>query len=333
MIGKLALRSHPLNSVAWSPDGRRLAIVDQDANVQLWDAVTSQFVQELPNPAPPEYPSSLPIRAAFSPDGTRLAVSGEGTLLAIWDMASGQPVAQVDISGTGMVWSPDGTEIALVVDSQPVAGDSQQVVVVDAATGNIRRSTEANAETACFGQAKGVGWSPDRKQIAIGSCGGQVILYDAVTLNKVSTLTYRTGAKLKDAIPYVAYSPDGRSLAAVIPLPDQYILAIWDLPSGQVRTGRLAPNSDALLLPLSSLAWSPNGRFLAVGYGTAETYLGGFIIPGGNIAIFSVRTGQQVALLRGHTDDVDGISFSPDGKKLASASLDGTVLIWDLTWL
>ncbi|MHB8629854.1 MAG: WD40 repeat domain-containing protein [Aggregatilineales bacterium] len=269
-----------------------------------------------------------PILAAFSPDGSRLAVSGIGEvaeMLLVWDMASGQLVAQADIAGSGMAWSPDGTEIALIKDHQ-------QVFVVDSATGNIQRSTDANAETECFSEANGVSWSPDSKQIAVGSCG-EVILYDAATLNKVSTLTYRTGAKLDWSIPYLAYSPDGRSLAAVIPLPDQYLLAIWDLPSGRVRTGRIVSNSPQLLLPLTSLAWSPNGKFLAVGYGTGLIQLGGFSIPGGNIAIFSARTGQQVGLLRGHTDDIEGISFSPDSKKLASASLDGTVLIWDLTGL
>ncbi len=119
----------------------------------------------------------------------------------------------------------------------------------------------------------------------------------------------------------------------MIRLPDQYILAIWDLRSGKIRTSQIASNRAELLLPLSSLAWSPNGKFVAVGFGTAEGYLGGISFSGGDIAIFSARTAQQVARLQGHTDDADRISFSPDGKYLASASRDGTVLIWDLTGL
>ncbi len=332
MIGRLAHRSHPLDSVVWSPDGRRLAIVDEDANVQLWDAVTRQFVQALPNSAATSSSASL-IRAAFSPDGSRLAVSGiNETLLIIWDMASGQPVAQADSANSsfnisaGMVWSPDGTEIALV-------NDKQQVFVVNAATGIVLRSTGANAEAECYGEVNGISWSPDSKQIALGSCGGQIILFDAATLNKASTLTYRTGALPHDAIPYLAYSPDGKSLATVIPLPDQYMLAIWDLASGRLRNGQITSNEPNLLLPMSSLAWSPNGKFLAVGFGTAISQLGGFFTTGGDVTLFSARTAQQVARLQGHTDDADGISFSPDGKYLASASRDGTVLIWDLTGL
>jgi WD40 repeat protein len=332
MIGRLAHRSNPLNTVAWSPDGRRLAIVDQYSGVQLWDAVTGHLVQGLRNPAAAPNDPMQPIRAAFSPDGSRLAVSGiSGTSLIIWDLASGQPLVQTDIDGsTEMVWSPHGTEIALV-------NTQLQVIVVDAATGNTLRSTpfETNVGIGCIagliGYVNGIGWSPDGKQIAVGSCGGQVILYDAATLNKVSTLTYRTGAKLDEVIPYLAYSPDGKSLATVIPLPDWYILAIWDLRSGQVRTNRLVSNSS--YLPFSSLAWSPNGKFLAIGRGTMMFGLYGNSLPGGDIAIFNGRTAEQVALLHGHTDDTDGISFSPDSKKLASASLDGTVLIWDLTGL
>ena len=40
-------------------------------------------------------------------------------------------------------------------------------------------------------------------------------------------------------------------------------------------------------------------------------------------------TGQEVALLTGHTGDVTSVAFSPDGSTIASGSSDGTVLLWE----
>ena len=49
------------------------------------------------------------------------------------------------------------------------------------------------------------------------------------------------------------------------------------------------------------------------------------------ICLWEVETGRLVVTFRGHPTDVHALAFSPDNKLLASASYDGTILLWDLT--
>jgi WD40 repeat protein len=75
--------------------------------------------------------------------------------------------------------------------------------------------------------------------------------------------------------------------------------------------------NDAFKVPRSPVAFSRDGKTLAAG-------------GKGMITLWSTTTGKQIALLRGQRADVSGLTFSPDGKVIASADWEGNIRLWDI---
>jgi WD40 repeat protein len=316
----------PQPSVAWSPDGKAVAI----ERFGLFDPNTGQRIRALDAGAGL---SAL----AFSPDCKQVAIGGGGVQL--YDTANGKKTHTLEESpGAGpasfhsVTWSPDGRSLALVYQ-YPSAENGLRAVEV--ATG---RRAPALAEYERAGA-----WSPDGKTFA-AVARGQVHLLDAPTLRVVRTLEGNTGGATG-----LAWSDDGKLLAScghdgirvwlaetgkLLWRNDQRTLQLAWSPSG----GRLAttdsqskgavrtwegPTGKLLReVPLQSqgLAWSPDSQALVAGepYGLSNACL-----------VIEADSGTVRAKLKGGVAGLVCARWSPDGKTITTCDTLGLLRVWD----
>ncbi|MCS6772734.1 MAG: WD40 repeat domain-containing protein [Thermoflexales bacterium] len=159
-------------------------------------------------------------------------------------------------------------------------------------------------------------YSPDGRLIAVLSMAG-TYLYEARTLRQVGFLQRQLPIRPEIAVytsdayvpEVIAFSPDSRLLAVM----EGSGLMLWD-----VATQQLA-RSVRIGMPVGDVAFSPDGRFLA---------LAGSYSPEPPILILPVDGDQPSHALQGHKEAINDIAFSKDGQWLASASSDKRVLLW-----
>ncbi|MFF7949665.1 nSTAND1 domain-containing NTPase [Streptomyces griseorubiginosus] len=156
------------------------------------------------------------------------------------------------------------------------------------------------------GPVNAVAFAPGGGLLASGSSDGTVRLWRTAERRQTAVLT--APGKVRS----VAFSPDGRTLAAGVVGAAGGTVRVWD-----VRTRRVVATLTADT-PVRAVAYAPDGRTLA----SADS--------DGTITLW--RTGgahDRVATFRGHRDAVNALAYSPDGRTLASGGSDHTVRLWD----
>ncbi len=292
-------------SLAYSPDGRRLAIGQQSvidgvsSVLRVWDVVAKRDIFSLTRPAAYRC-------VAFSPDGKKLAagtfdcavelyrIEGDVAMLDGFWKDLGEPI-------NALAFLPDG-------EGQLVAGNWAGRLLF------FRQRMTESIQLDC-GKIFTMAVSPDGSTLAVAGSGGSIHLYEIVSGRK---LAIPKGHEMP--VESLDFSPDGKHLASAS---WDKTVRVWDVSSGREER-RIAHSVHERL----AVRFSPDGKRLACADGQHETRH--FVpIPDVSVQLWDWAEGTLVHSMSGHTNCVYTLAFAPDGKTLASGSMDQTVKFWD----
>ena len=278
-----------IHSIAFSPDGTKLASEAGGNTIHLWDVANGKEIAVLSGHSEPV------LSVAFSPDGALLASGGLDHTVRLWNVASGKGI--LVLSGhegavNSVAFSPDGAKLA--------SGSSDKSIRL----WNVRNGYEITALYGHEKEVKYVAFNPVGTMLASGAADRGVVLWNVAHLEVFQSLPGH-----RSVINSLSFSPNGTLLASGSS--DKSVL-LWDAKSGR-KLLTLSGRVDEV----HSVAFSSDSKWVAAGSSDKS------------IHIWKVASGDEIAVLSGHQNAVTSLAFSPDGTRLASGSTDNTIRLWD----
>ena len=289
----------PVKKISYSPDGKQLVtLYRNEENVDIWSASTyskQPTTVELQELAKTIWLNPGCISRKLS-NGQQWRVDGTEYSLVIYDAVSGQeirkmkPEESVSFHVSTVAISPDGQ----VVASGYHGGE---VYIWESLSGKQLGSQKL------YGRIKDLNFTPDGKTLVVGNDYNQVILLNPANGNQIKSW------QTPDHVIRLVFSLDGSQLYVHC---EDASITLWELSSGRKLRANLNYGDY-----MSSLAFSPDGKILAVGNWNK------------NIKLLNSTNGNEMRVIQ-HDGKVLYVDISRDGQSLAVGDLNGLVKVYDI---
>ncbi len=280
-------------TVAFSPDGKAVAMAANGNTVQAWDPATGDTI------GPPiKHPGQV-YSVAFSPDSKTLLTGCADKKARLWDAATGRPIGSPLAHGAAVslvAFSPDGR----TVFTAGYAGNEGRVQLWDTASGGA-----IGRPLAQVGHVHGLTVCPDGKNVLTTGDDHTARLWD-ITTGKPTGVEFRH----KAVIFATAISPDGKT---VLTGGSDQTARLWDAATGKPIGTPLAHRGTVY-----EVAYSPDGKSVLTGSADQTARL------------WDAATGSSIGVPSPHQGRADAIAYSPDGRSVLTVTRDAGPQLWDI---
>jgi WD40 repeat protein/serine/threonine protein kinase/tetratricopeptide (TPR) repeat protein len=285
-----------IRSLAFSPDGTRLASASDDRTIKLWDVDRGQEVLTL------QGHTSKVTSVAFAPDGEVIATGGDDQTLRLWDARTGQSLLVLYTSAG----APE--VVAFSRNGAFLAAGFYKAAVVYRLAGRLERHLPGHGFW-----TPSLAFHPRRPVLASSSRDNDVTLWDVaagVELQRVKGFAAPIGN--------LAFSPDGRLLAAApfarLRMP-YYMMSdavfLLETESGRERQRIPGPYT-------AGIAFDASGRRLALGE------------RDGAVSLFDIALGKVVHRWKAAPGWICDLAFLDEGSQLLVGEVGGCLRVWDV---